>query len=343
MLIPSFIVLQFEKKFLYIQIIMREIQFIEANKAKWKEFEHYLNGQNNSLDPDRLAELYINVTDDLSYTQTFYPSSKLLHYLNGLSVKAHQKIYANKKEKTSRFITFWKYEVPLAVKQSYPEITAALVIFLVAIAIGMFSSSQDAEYLKLIVGDNYVNVTQENIDKGDPMAIYKSASSEAMFAKIAINNVRVSLMAFAVGILTSIMPAFILMFNGIMVGAFLYHFVHKGLIGIALSTIFIHGALELSCIVFAGGAGIVLGNSMLFPKTYSRIDSIIMGAKRALKIMIGLLPIIVAAAFIESYFTRHYMEMGSIGRLAIIILSFAFIIWYFIIYPRQINLNEHQS
>ena len=322
---------------------MREIQFIEANKNKWKEFEQYLNGQNNALDPDRLAELYIQLTDDLSYTQTFYPKSKLLHYLNDLSVKAHQKIYGIKREKKSRFKTFFTHEVPKAVFTSYPEIVAALLIFLLAIAIGMFSSAQDAEYLRLIVGDEYVNVTQENIDNNDPMAIYKGGSSGGMFARIAINNVRVSLLCFAAGILSSIMPAMLLMYNGIMVGAFVYHFVHKGLIGIALSTIFIHGALELSCIVIAGGAGIVMGNALLFPKTYSRIDSIVMGAKKALKIMIGLFPIIVVAAFIEGYFTRHYMEMGSIGRLLIIFISFAFIIWYFIIYPRQLYLNEHKT
>ena len=80
----------------------------------------------------------------------------------------------------------------------------------------------------------------------------------------------------------------------------------------------------------------VLGNSFLFPGTYKRIDSLKMGAKRALKIMIGLIPVIVAAAILEGFVTKHYLAIGSVGRWLIIIISFAFIIWYFILYPRKL-------
>jgi len=148
---------------------------------------------------------------------------------------------------------------------------------------------------------------------------------------------------YVLGILGTIPAAYILFSNGVMVGAFLGYFMSRGLTSIALSTVFIHGALELSAIVIAGGAGIVLGNSFLFPGSYSRIDSLIEGARRSLKIIIGLVPVFIVAALLESFVTRHYLTIGSIGRNSIILISFAFVIWYFIYYPTKINGREQST
>lgn len=75
---------------------MREAAFVKQNKDKWQRFESAL--QNNTLvSPGELSALYLEVTDHLSYAQTFYPGSNTLHYLNSLASRAHQKIYRNKK------------------------------------------------------------------------------------------------------------------------------------------------------------------------------------------------------------------------------------------------------
>ncbi|MBL0082801.1 MAG: stage II sporulation protein M [Saprospiraceae bacterium] len=110
------------------------------------------------------------------------------------------------------------------------------------------------------------------------------------------------------------------------------------------STIFLHGALELSCIVICGGAGIVLGNSWLFPGTYSRMTALVEQSKKGIKIMMGATPVIIVAALLESFVTRHYMELSSFTRLFLIIASFLFILGYFVIYPKMVytmknNLN----
>ena len=122
-----------------------------------------------------------------------------------------------------------------------------------------------------------------------------------------------------------------------MVGAFVTMFAQKGLTQVALLSIFLHGALELSAIIIAGGAGITIGNSILFPGTYTRSQSLTMAGKRALKIAVGLVPIFITAAIFESFVTRHYQEMPVGLSLAVIILSFTFIIWYFIILPLQLK------
>jgi uncharacterized membrane protein SpoIIM required for sporulation len=90
-----------------------------------------------------------------------------------------------------------------------------------------------------------------------------------------------------------------------MVGAFQYFFIERHLFQESFLTIWIHGAMEISAIVIAGAAGFALGRSLLFPGTYSRAVSFRLGAVKAIKIFIGITPIIVIAGFLESYFTRH--------------------------------------
>lgn len=315
---------------------MREVIFSRNNENKWKEIELYLSGT-RSITADELADYYTQINDDLSYARTFYPESKLVPYLNKIALNLHRNVYKNKKEKRSRFKHFWKYEVPMAMRAGHRELLYSTVVFLLAIGIGVFSSMYDDTFTRLILGDGYVNMTLDNIDQGDPMGVYRSHSQGSMFFGIAINNVRISFIAFAVGILSSIMTGFILLQNGIMVGAFQYFFIQKGLGWISFSTIFLHGALELSAIVIAGAAGMVIGNSWMFPGTYSRSVSLARGSKVALKIIIGLVPVFIIAAIIESFVTRLYQDMPDIIRSIIILGSFAWVIYYFVVLPIRLE------
>jgi len=324
---------------------MREVVFSRNNEAKWKEIEKYLSGSHR-ITADELADYYVQINDDLSYAKTFYPQSKLVSYLNKLALSLHRKIYKNKKEKKSRFKHFWKHEVPIATREGHRELLYSFLVFVIAIAIGAFSSMHDDSFVRLIMGDQYVNMTLNNIDEGDPMGVYRGGSQSGMFLGLAINNIRVSFLAFACGIMGSVFTGYILLQNGVMVGAFLYFFIQKGLAWVAFSTIFLHGALELSAIVIAGAAGMILGNSWMFPGTFSRTESLTRGTKRALKIIIGLVPVFLVAAFIEGFITRLYQDMPSILRSAIILFSFAWVIYYFVILPikaerENVILEEH--
>jgi hypothetical protein len=93
-----------------------------------------------------------------------------------------------------------------------------------------------------------------------------------------------------------------------------------------------HGALEISSIVIGSGAGFTIGKGLLFPGTYSRLQSLLLAARRAITIMIGISPVIVVAAYIESFLTRYY-DMHEAIKLALILASFGFILFYFVFYP----------
>jgi hypothetical protein len=122
------------------------------------------------------------------------------------------------------------------------------------------------------------------------------------------------------------------MYNGIMVGCFQYFFIERGLFAESALTIWLHGTLEISSVVLAGGAGITLGSGLVFPGTYSRLQAFQLSGIRSLKLMLGITPIFVFAAIIESFLTR-YTEVPDIIRLVLILASLTFIIGYFVIYP----------
>ena len=315
---------------------MREAVFISKNEKRWREFEKLINEPGKKSDPDLLADLYVKITDDLAFAQTQYPGSRSHKYLNALASKVHHAIYRNKKEKSNRFITFWKRELPLVFYESRKQLLYSLLIFGVSALLGVLSTAFDDTYSRLILSDAYVNMTIENIEKGDPMAVYKDADSAAMFLGITLNNIYVALLTFVMGIFFSFGTAFILFRNGVMVGTFQYFFVQKGLFWTSFLSIWIHGAIEISSIVVAGAAGLVMGNSLLFPGTYSRLHSLKQGARKGLKIMVGLVPLFIFAAFLESFITR-LTDWHWSARLAIILLSFAFIIYYVVIYPVIVN------
>lgn len=315
---------------------MKETHFIDQNKKKWKELEELL--QEERKDPDKLSNLFIQVTDDLSYARTFYPNRYVRLYLNNIAQQLFYFIYKNKSSSRSGFVRFWKEELPDLVYSARKELFFSLCFFLVSVAIGVFSSRHDPGFANLILGENYVQSTIENIKKGDPMAVYKKMNSVDMFLGISINNLRVSFMVFIFGLLYCVGTLGMLLFNGIMLGVFQYFFISYGLFKESFLTIWLHGTLEISCIIIAGGAGITLGKGLVFPGTYTRSQSFFIGARKSIKILIGIAPIIVMAAIIESFMTR-YTDAPDIVKLSIIILSAAFILFYFVLYP----IHRHRS
>ncbi|SKB81775.1 Uncharacterized membrane protein SpoIIM, required for sporulation [Salegentibacter holothuriorum] len=317
---------------------MREAAFVKQNKDKWLKFESRLQNKNN-LRPEQLSNIYIEVSDHLSYSKTFYPKSNTTSYLNQLTVAAHQRIYKNKKESRNRFITFFTREFPLFFYSFQKQLLLSFLIFVLFSAVGAFSAASDHTFVRSILGDAYVNMTLQNIAEGDPMAVYKKMAETDMFLGITINNIRVSLMAFSMGILAGIGTVFILMQNAVMLGSFQYFFYDQGLLWESARTIWIHGTIEISVIIIAGCAGLVVGKSILFPGTYTRLISFVKGVKNGLKIVISTIPFFIIAGFLEGFVTRQ-TQMPDWLAILIIGSSLALILFYYIFYPHILHKKK---
>ncbi|MGB4844909.1 MAG: stage II sporulation protein M [Ferruginibacter sp.] len=320
---------------------MREAMFIKKNAEKWDKYQH-----SPTDNPDETAERFVSLIDDLSYAKTFYPKSKVTRWVNGIAAGIYQSIYQNKKEKYSRIFRFWKFELPLLFKRHHRIFLFTSVSFVLFVAIGVFSSMHNEEFTRGVLGDGYVDMTEDNIANGDPFGVYKDGNPFSMFVRIGFNNISVAFKAFVGGFTLGLFTLVIMWGNGIMLGAFQYMFFAKGLGIKSVLVIWIHGTLEISAIVIAATAGFILASGILFPGTYSRAVSFKRNAKDAAKVLISLIPVFIVAAFFESYVThlmsQTYDKANNTGlpvwaSVLILAVSLAFIVWYFIILPIRLH------
>ena len=300
---------------------------MRQNQERWQQYERQA-----PAGPDELAARFVALTDDLAYAQTFYPSSPTTAYLNGLTGKLHQRLYANKREDHGRFARFWVRELPLVMARHHRTLAVTALLFAVFTFLGALSAAYDEAFVRVILSDAYVNQTIENIRKGDPMAVYKQEGETLMFLQITANNIYVALNIFVQGVTLGVGTIVQLFRTGLMLGSFQYFFYHYHVLQASLLTIWIHGTLEISAVIVAGAAGLVMARGLLFPGTYGRGEAFRQSARDGLKMAIGLVPIFIVAGFLEGFVTRH-TEMPLGASLAIIGSSAAFIVWYFVVYP----------
>ncbi len=317
---------------------MREGMFIKRNVDKWNRYQH-----EQPDGPDETADRFVTLVDDLSYAKTFYPQSKATKWINSIAAGIYQSVYKSKKDKYSRFFVFWKYELPYLFKRHHKTLLFSFLLFAAFVFIGAFSSAKDETFIRGVLGDGYVDMTEENIRNNDPFGIYKDENPFSMFVRIAFNNTTLAFLMAIGGILLGVPTLYMMWSNGLMVGTFQYMFFSKGLGLKSMMVIWTHGTLEILALIISSTAGFIIAGSILFPGTYSRMHSFKQGIKDAFKIMIVLVPVFIAAALLESYVTHlvsnKFDEDGkSVGLpdwafVIVFGVSFLFILWYFVLYP----------
>lgn len=316
---------------------MREAMFIKKNVEKWNRYQHQA-----PANADETADRFTTLIDDLSYAKTFYPKSKVTKWLNGLAATIYQTIYQNKKEKYSRIIEFWKYELPLLFKKYHRILLFTFIIFSIFAAIGAFSQKHNPEFIKGVLGKGYVNMTEKNIEKGDPFGVYRDENKFTMFVTIAVNNIRVAFITFIGGLTMGILTLWLMWKNGLMLGCFHQMFFEHNLGWQSIIVIWIHGTIEIMSIVIAATAGFMLAHGILFPGTYKRMESFRRAGRDAAKVLICLIPFFIVAAFLESYIT--YLMSSAFDKQEnislpiwagglILLFSFILMTWYFVIWP----------
>lgn len=297
-------------------------------------------------DPDEMSRLFVELTDDLAFARTYYPKRSVRVYLNSLAQRVFHDLYKKKRTPLKKFFTFWTKDLPLEMYRARFTLLTSFVIFAIGMLIGIVSTIDNEDFLGSVIGYDYVAMAEYNIDQGQPMSVYGHGSEELSFVMIAVNNLRVMMITFVLGIFFSIGSGLYLFFNSIMVGAFQWFYVVRNLTLASFLTIWIHGAFEIPAIILSAAAGITMGNGILFPGTLTRSQSLVISAKRGIKMMIGIIPFIVLAAFIEGYATRHTVvttagdpipsEWPEGLKWAFILACFAIVIFYFVIYPMMV-------
>lgn len=316
---------------LYLSQVMRETEFIDQNKEKWRKLEEL--GASKKKDPEILSELFIEATNDLSFSKSYYPNRSIRVYLNNLALKVHSNVYKTRQSTWKRVQKLWLDQIPQAYYEARKTVLLSFIIFFAGVAIGAFSAAQDPGFIGLMFSDGYIEMTMENIENGKPMDVYAGDSQMNMFAAITLNNIRVSFVVFVLGLFFMIGTVGALLQNGALLGAFHFMFYENGYLGESLITVWMHGTPEIGAIILAGAAGMELGRGLIFPGTFTRKESFLIGGKKGVLLIIGVVPVFIFAGFVEGFATR-YTDIPDLIRILFILVCAAFMLTYFVIMPR---------
>lgn len=276
-------------------------EFIEKKQQSWNELEALLNNSRNANahELNRLGYLYRRVTSDLAVARRDFPQDRCVIYLNELVSRAHSTVYQTSPLKRGSLLEFLRFGFPTLFRENLYFIGAAFLMFALAFAGVYVSALTTPEIVETLVPEEYVTHIKE---LGEGSWNDTSAASRNLLSSFVMtNNIRVAFLAFAWGIMFMVGSVFILVSNGIFLGA-ITGLCHVHGVAFALwSFVSPHGYIELTTIFIAGGAGMKLGYSLIAPTTFTRKQTLVNAAKTAIKLIGGCVILLIIAGIIEGF------------------------------------------
>lgn len=290
---------------------MDERSFVERRRPDWVRLAEILEraskvklrglSREELLD---LGKLYRRVASDLSFAKSGSANDDLILYLNDLAGRAHGYLYADTPRQTGQsIIAFLLRGFPILFRKHKRFIAMASALMLLGavcagIVVSMHPWAANVFIPEQFRHDDSSGKTSKPVGSENP--IPATFSSELM-----VNNIRASLLAFVGGVTFGLLTVWILLSNGMVLGAFMVH-APPGLRNPVEMAAFLlpHGCLELTAICIAAGAGLMLGWALIAPGNLTRFDSLRRASKSALPLFGGVVAMLIIAGCIESFVAR---------------------------------------
>jgi uncharacterized membrane protein SpoIIM required for sporulation len=281
-------------------------------------------GQLSRAELQEIALLYRQVAADLSVLRQDATSRTYAAHVNQLLARAHHIIYSGRKANLLTAFRFLRDEYPVIFQRQIGYVAASLAVSVAFGVLGAALTNARPEFMRHFVGPEMI-ATMERHEMWT-----KSVVSVAPMASSAImtNNLSVSFMTFASGILFGLGTFFFLYVNGMMLGVIGAACHHYDMSLQLWSFVAAHGSLELPSILIAGGAGFRLGHAMLFPGALRWRESVARGGIEAARLVSGIIPLLVIAGMLEGFFSPSAAPVWlkfSVGGLLFTLLN----LWLF--------------
>ncbi|MEH2212617.1 stage II sporulation protein M [Nostoc sp.] len=261
-----------------------------------------------------LASLYRSVAADLARARTQQIGNTLIQSLQSLTTRAYTQIYqGSRRQEWQAILEFYRWGLPSVVQKSFVYIAVATALFLIGALVAWWYSWQNPSFMPLIVPESLITKVRDEhkLWMGSIVGVEPLASSG-----IAINNLSVSFGAVAGGMTGGAYTAYLMVFNGLLIGAVSTLVGQNNLAYPFWAFVFPHGSLELPAIFFAGGAGFLLARAILFPGKYRRGDALKFYGYQAVQLVFGIVPMLIIAGAIEGFFSPNPNIPDAIKYLA---------------------------
>ena len=305
--------------------------WLEKRQSHWKRLEQLLDQvQQDGLRSLTRAELqemgllYRQAAADLSALREDPTGKSYARSLNLLLSRAHNTIYAGEKSSARGIVHFYRHTYPRIFRDNLRLINIAFLIFVVGGLAGMLLALTRPDYMRLFLSPQMMETIERHKMWTDSVVSFSPAAS----SRIMTNNITVSFTAFAMGITAGVGTVVSMFFNGLLIGV----------IGVACwlndmslslwSFVAPHGVLELPAIFIAGGAGLRIAQGMLFPGLLSRQDSLAKAGGEAVRLLMGVVPILIVAGSIEGFISPSSLpwqwKFTLAAAIAVIFFSYLF-------------------
>jgi uncharacterized membrane protein SpoIIM required for sporulation len=307
-------------------------QWLDRRRPYWKRLEELLDQTSKhgfrSLTRSELQELgllYRQIGSDLAALRQDQASAQFTEYLHRLLARAHHTIYSAERQRPWLAIRDFVASYPGVFRAHLAHIAFATSIFIAGGLLGAAWSYRDPELKTRILGPQMVEtIERRQMWTHSIVAIKPVASSRIM-----TNNMSVSLMAYAMGITGGAGTIYMLGFNGFMIGVIGMACALSGMSLALWSFVAPHGVLELPAIFLAGGAGLRLGQGLLFPGLLPRRQSVARAGAESLKLVLGCIPILIVAGVIEAFVspTELAVTLKFSFAAALFVVFAAYLFW----------------
>ena len=323
---------------------MGEREFVGLQKEKWQNLEMKIklykrkNARNTAL-AFEILDLYNDACGSLSYFRTRYPASAACEYLNKLVADAHGVIYAKKTSKIKQALNFFIFEVPETFRKNIIFFIVSTSFFLLGFLASFIATFIDQDSARLFLDPAFIASVEEGVGVG---GVSISGGLSFLFSGVIMtNNINVGLNAFALGITGGIGSLYVLWVNSAMLGALSALAMSTGQ-GVAYWSLIIpHGFLELFAIFVCGAAGLIIGFGLLIPGKYSIKDSLILSVKKALKLVIGMIPVFILAGLIEGFITPA--DIPAVVKIVFAFITPIPLVFYLRIKDKSQKLKESED
>lgn len=319
---------------------LKSTEFRREREAAWRELENLIARAEarglDALDADelhRLPSLYRGALSSLSVARAISLDRNLVEYLESLAARAYVYVYGVRRSYFATIRRFFSREFPALVWSLRRYLLASVVTLFVGFLAGFVLTLGDLDLYYSFVPDQMAQGRTPLVDSeellqglrgGDPQ---ERAPLTVFAGSLFTHNAQIGLLCFTLGVAAGVPVAILLFYNGVLLGAFIALYHHKGLALEIWGWLLPHGVTELLAVCLCGAAGYLLGTSWIFPGRLRRFDALALAGRRAAAVVVGSVALFFVAGLIEGYFRQ--LVTDDLPRYVLIALSTVAWIGYF--------------